>query len=94
MPGRNLFLWPWKFRNKMVLELKTCTEGVPHAEARLAPTEVIAVALSILLFGKREHFHRQVPALNYLSYHANVFLAEIRKHNCESMQSRYGMHIT
>jgi len=66
----------------------------PDEWSGIATDKVIAVALSILLFGKREHFHRQVPALNYLSYHANVFLAEIRKHNCESMQSRYGMHIT
>jgi len=66
----------------------------PDEWSGIATDKVIAVALSILLFGKREHFHRQVPALNYLSYHANVFLAEIRKHNCESIQSRYGMHIT
>jgi len=47
---------------------------------------VLAVAVSILLFGKREHFHRQhVPALKHMSYHANVFLAEIRKRYCESI---------
>ena len=40
MPSRNLFLWSWKFRKKMVLELKTCIEGVPQAEVRLAPAEV------------------------------------------------------
>jgi len=35
-------LWSWKFRKKMVLELKTCIEGVPQAEVRLAvaPAEV------------------------------------------------------
>jgi len=51
MPSRNLFLWSWKFRKKMVLELKTCTEGVPHAEARLAPTEVGTSVTRILLEG-------------------------------------------
>ena len=66
----------------------------PDEWSGIATDKVLAVALSILLFGKREHFHRQVPALNYLSYHANVFLAEIRKRNCESIQSRYGMRIS
>jgi len=34
MPGRNLFLWSWKFRKKMVLELKTSVFKATSNEGR------------------------------------------------------------